>query len=134
GTEAPQVVPPARHLGLDHLGAELGHQHAAERTGDDLGELEHTDSLEWAAGLCHGAGVYLFGTASAIEPRASSERYQRNRWEFRKYWAKSFKCSVASCSPTWRRNPSIAMSKYLRSPLVSVMYASPGVSMTARFL
>ena len=54
--EAPEIVAPAGHLGLDHLGAELGHQRAAERTGDDLGELEHTDSLERAAGLCHGAG------------------------------------------------------------------------------
>src|SRR5262249_62373424 len=64
--EAPQIVAAAGHLGLDHLGPELGHQRAAERTGDDLGELEHADAFERAAGLCHGAAVYLFDAASAI--------------------------------------------------------------------
>jgi hypothetical protein len=76
--EAPEVVAPPGHLGLDHLGTEFGHQCAAERAGDDLGELEHADSLQRAAGLGHGAAVYLFGAASAIGARASSEGYQRN--------------------------------------------------------
>src|SRR5947209_3694849 len=70
--QAPQVVTAAGYLGLDHLGAELGHQRAAEWAGDHLGELEHPDSVEWAARLCHGAAVYLFGPASAIGAQRAS--------------------------------------------------------------
>ena len=63
-SEPPQVVAAAGNLGLDHLGAELRHQRAAERTGDHLGELEDADSLERQAGLCHGAAVYQTGPAT----------------------------------------------------------------------
>src|SRR5262249_11758864 len=52
--------------GLDHLRAELGHQRAAERTGNHLGELEHADAFQRKSGLCHGAGVYLFAANCAI--------------------------------------------------------------------
>ena len=45
GPETPEVVAPPRHLGLDHLGAELRHERAAEGAGDDLGELEDPDSV-----------------------------------------------------------------------------------------
>ena len=86
--EAPEVVAPAGHLGLDHLGAELGHQRAAERAGDDLGELEHADSVErtggalsWcaestcsAAGSAHrlpGAGYRAGGSPQALPRRAA---------------------------------------------------------------
>jgi hypothetical protein len=44
--EASEVVAPAGHLGLDHLGPELGHERAAERAGDHLSELEHPDSVQ----------------------------------------------------------------------------------------
>src|SRR5436309_1166957 len=71
--ETPEVVTAAGHLGLDHLGAELGHQRAAERAGDHLGELEHPDSLQRSSGLCHGAAVYPVEAASAIGARASSD-------------------------------------------------------------
>ena len=47
--EAPEVVAPARHLGLDHLGPELRHERAAERARDHLSELEHPDSVEGSA-------------------------------------------------------------------------------------
>src|SRR3989442_14830058 len=47
--EAPEVVAPAGHLGLDHLGPELGHERAAERAGDHLRELEHPDSVQGSA-------------------------------------------------------------------------------------
>ena len=55
--EAPQVVAAARHLGLDHLGAELGHERAAERAGHHLSQFEHPDAIERTARVGHGAGV-----------------------------------------------------------------------------
>src|SRR5207248_3080080 len=41
--EAAEVVALARHLRLDDLGAELGHERAAERARDHLGQLQHPD-------------------------------------------------------------------------------------------
>ena len=48
-----KIVAAAGHLGLDHLGAELGHERAAERAGDNLRELEHADAFERSAGSGH---------------------------------------------------------------------------------
>ena len=57
GTETPQVVTAARHLGLDHLGAELGHEHTAEGTGHHLGQLEDAYSLKRKTCGRHRSGV-----------------------------------------------------------------------------
>jgi hypothetical protein len=54
GPEPAQVVALVGQLGLDDLGAELGHQRAAERAGDDLGQLEHADARQWQASVGHG--------------------------------------------------------------------------------
>src|SRR5207244_5602769 len=53
GTHAAEIVAASRHLGLDDFGAELRHQGAAERTGDDLREFEHADAVERPPSLRH---------------------------------------------------------------------------------
>ena len=53
GPQPAEVIATARHLGLDDLGAEFGHQGAAERTGHDLGELENPDTVERAGAIGH---------------------------------------------------------------------------------
>ena len=44
---AREVADP-RELDLDHLGAELGQQHRADRAGDGLRDVEDLDAVEWA--------------------------------------------------------------------------------------
>src|SRR5207302_9280533 len=71
--QTPEAVTEAGNLGIDQPGAEIGHQRAAERAGDHLGELERPDSLQRSPRLCHGAAVYPVEAASAIGARASSD-------------------------------------------------------------
>jgi hypothetical protein len=42
---APHIVAAPGHLDLDHLGAELGHQRAAEWPGDDLRQLQDPNAV-----------------------------------------------------------------------------------------
>ena len=59
GPEPAQVVALAGQLGLDHLGAELGHERAAKGPGDDLGQLEHADAGERQGAIGHGERAAL---------------------------------------------------------------------------
>ena len=56
-----QRVPAARRLDLDHLRPELGEHARAERSGDQLAELDDLDALEGlATRYAHGRAVYRF--------------------------------------------------------------------------
>ena len=57
--EAPEVVALARQLGLDHLGAELRHEGAAERAGHDLRQLENPDTGQGQRTISHGSSIPL---------------------------------------------------------------------------
>src|SRR5262249_54070058 len=72
--EAAQVVALAGQLGLDDLGAELRHEGAAERPGDDLGELEHADAGQREAGVGHGGPAALWHRARRAVSRAGFAR------------------------------------------------------------
>ncbi len=52
--EGPGVVALPRPLNLDHLGAEIGEHHRAERAGEDAGEVEDAEAVE---GSRHGITV-----------------------------------------------------------------------------
>jgi len=58
--EPAQVVALARQLGLDHLGAELGHERAAERAGHDLRQLEHANATQRQGAFGHGERAALY--------------------------------------------------------------------------
>ena len=48
------VVAFARHLDLDHLGAQIGHQHVRDRAGLRGGAGNNLDTVEWTTWLSHG--------------------------------------------------------------------------------
>ena len=72
GAEAAQIVAAAGHLGLDHLGAELGHERAAERAGHDLRQLQHADAFQ-RPGCAHAdSSPDVTGTHAAGSIRSST--------------------------------------------------------------
>ena len=42
-----RVVAVLRLFDLQHLGAHVAQHHGAERTGDDAGEIDHPQSMQW---------------------------------------------------------------------------------------
>src|SRR5215831_17480424 len=71
GPEAAEVVALAGELRLDHLGAELGHEGAAERAGHDLRQLEDADARERQGAIGHGEGRILADKWIPSSPRAA---------------------------------------------------------------
>src|SRR5262249_28981091 len=70
GAEAAEVITLAGQLRLDHLGAELGHESAAERAGHDLRQLENADARERQGS--HGEGGILADKSPPSSPRGNS--------------------------------------------------------------
>ena len=46
GTHSSGIVATVRFFDLDHVGAHVGEQHAAKRTGKDLGAVENSHTVE----------------------------------------------------------------------------------------
>src|SRR5262249_21606778 len=69
GAETAEVVALAGQLRLDHLGAELGHESAAERAGHDLRQLEDADARERQGAIRHGEGGILADAPIVSSPR-----------------------------------------------------------------
>ena len=86
--EGAERIAGARHLDLDHLGAEVGEQHAGGRAGDEGAHVEHADAFKRS---CH-------SSSSPTHSLARSSRGVENGRPFDKLGSERAWASVARAS------------------------------------